>query len=269
MTKTIACVIARTTSTRLPLKVLRRVDNQYRMIDFILQRLKVVKNIDKIYLCTSNEMVDDIMEDIAEDNQVEIYRGSPESVIDRMIAVGEIENADNVIRITGDNVFTSVEYLEGQILIHNKQNLDYTRVVGVPVGSTAEVIKLSTLKKCYQNIDPKVSEYLLLYIFRPDIYKCGVISIGDLKNTSSYTMTVDTLEDLVRTKKILDLYENNPIKITTKEILTIIDDNRLSNSTIFDSGMVKMPYGIEIPFSEFQKDMQKRIDSSERYTLKV
>jgi spore coat polysaccharide biosynthesis protein SpsF len=269
MTKTIACVIARTTSTRLPLKVLRRVNNKYRMIDFILQRLKAVKNIDKIYLCTSNEMVDDIMDDIAEDNQVEIYRGSPDSVIDRIIAVGEVENANNVIRITGDNVFTATEYLEGQISIHNEQDLDYTRVIGVPLGTTAEVIKFSALKKCYQNIDPKVSEYLLLYIFRPDIYKCGTISIDNLKNYSDYSVTVDTAEDLERTRKILDRYEHDPIGITTKRILAIINGHKLNNSTISNSDMIKMPYSKEISFLDFQKDMQKRIDSSEQYVLKM
>ncbi|HIG37493.1 MAG TPA: hypothetical protein EYQ12_08385 [Oceanospirillaceae bacterium] len=60
---------------------------------------------------------------------------------------GEVENANNVIRITGDNVFTSTEYLEGQISIHNEQDLDYTRIIGVPLGTTAEVIKFSALKK--------------------------------------------------------------------------------------------------------------------------
>ena len=63
--KTIACVIARTVSTRLPLKVLRNVVNEYSMLDFMIQRLKLVKNIDDIYICTSHEMVDEILEDVA------------------------------------------------------------------------------------------------------------------------------------------------------------------------------------------------------------
>ena len=49
-TKTVACIIARTVSTRLPLKVLRMVDGKLSMLDFIIQRLKKVNNIDAIYL---------------------------------------------------------------------------------------------------------------------------------------------------------------------------------------------------------------------------
>ena len=63
--KTIACIIARTVSKRLPLKVLRNVTEQFSVLDFIIQRLKFVNNIDKVYLCTSSEPVDDIMEDVA------------------------------------------------------------------------------------------------------------------------------------------------------------------------------------------------------------
>ena len=269
MSKTIACVIARTTSTRLPLKILRRVNDDFRMIDFILQRLKKVSNINDIYLCSSDEAVDDIMEDVALENEVKLYRGSAESVIDRMVSVADLECADNIIRITGDNVFTSIEYLEQQIAIHNDEKLDYTRIVGVPLGATAEVIKCSALKHCYERIDPSVSEYLMLYLFCPEIYICGSISINGLKNSSGYSVTVDTPEDLIRTRRIFSLYFNNPINITTKEILTIIDDNHLYDTVISGTDLVKMPYGVEITFSEFQENMHQRHVASKQFSLGI
>lgn len=267
MSKTIACVIARTVSTRLPLKILRNIDEKYRMIDFIIQRLKLVNNIDEIYICTSHEEVDDILEDVAENNKVKIYRGSPDAVIERMIAVGELEKADNVIRVTGDNVFTSYEYLEEQINIHNKHELDYTRMIDVPIGATAEVMRLTAVKECYDLIDPAISEYLLLYMFKPEHFKCGVISLNGIEKSSNYTVTVDTKEDLVRTKEVLKNYSNSSLKISLDEILQIIKDKQLPNSTILGEGMVKMPYGKEIPFSEFQEDMQNRIKNSHHFTI--
>ena len=265
--KTIACVIARTVSTRLPLKVLRNVVNEYSMLDFMIQRLKLVKNIDDIYICTSHEMVDEILEDVAFKNEVKIYRGSPDAVIERLIAVGELEKADNVIRITGDNVLTSYEYLEEQINIHNNNELDYTRIINIPVGATAEVMKLSAVKECYDLIDPAISEYLLLYMFKPEHYKCGVINLEEIKKSSNYTLTVDTKEDLERTKKIFKYYEENPLKIKLKDAINIIDKYDLENSKIEFSGNVKMPYGKEITFEEFQNDMQNRINNSRQFTI--
>jgi len=265
--KTIACVIARTVSTRLPLKVLRNVVDEYSMLDFMIQRLKLVKNIDDIYICTSHEMVDDILEDVAFKNKVKIYRGSPDAVIERLIAVGELEKAENVIRITGDNVLTSYEYIQEQIDIHNKNELDYTRIIDIPIGATAEVMKLSAVKECYDLIDPAISEYLLLYMFKPKHYKCGVINLEEIKNSSNYTLTVDTKEDLERTKNIFKYYEGNPLNIKLKDAINIIDKYDLKNSKIKSSGNIKMPYGKEITFEEFQNDMQNRINNSRQFTI--
>lgn len=265
--KTVACIIARTVSTRLPLKVLRNVTENYSMLDFMIQRLKLVRNIDEIYICTSHEMVDDILEDLALRNDVKIYRGSPDAVIERIISVGDMENTDNVIRITGDNVFTSIEYLEEQINIHNKNNLDYTRIIDVPIGATAEVMKLSAVKECYDLIDPAISEYLMLYMFKPEHYKCGVIKIKELPKSSNYTITVDTEEDLLRTKEIFNNYSKNSLDIALKDILNIIDNHSIKNSKFETVGNIKMPYGKEISFEEFQVDMNERILKSHKFEI--
>ena len=260
--KTIACIVARTVSTRLPLKVLRNVIDQYSLLDFIIQRLKLVKNIDEIYICTSSELVDDILEDVALKNSVKIYKGASHAVIERLIAVGDLEKSDNVIRITGDNVFTSYEYIDEQISFHNNNELDYTRIMDIPIGATAEVMKVSALKDCYQKIDPKVSEYLLLFMFNPSLYKCGVINISSIKKTGNYTVTVDTVEDLIRTKEIFASYKKDPLTIKLAEIIEIIDKFNINNSKLEPSGIVKMPYGKEITFEEFNADMNERIRQS-------
>lgn len=267
MKKTIACVIARTVSTRLPLKVLRHVYNDVGMLDFMLQRLKLVPNIDEIYLCTSHESVDDILEDVAIKNNVNLYRGSPDAVIERMIAVSEKEDADHVIRVTGDNVFTSYEYIAKQIEMHTENDLDYTRIIGVPVGATAELMKFSAVHKCYHSMDPSVSEYLLLYMFVPSKYRCGVIRIKGWLDYSSYSLTVDVNEDLTRTRTILSHYNNDPVKISLKSIIEIIRKLKVENSIFEPHGVVKMPYGKEITFAHFQQEMANRINNALQFKI--
>src|SRR5688572_24179833 len=115
MGKVISCIIARTVSKRLPLKVLRSIGGEYTMLDFMIKRLKRVSSIDEIYICTSQEDVDDILEDIAIRNNVKIYRGSPDNVIERMLGAGDLADADLIMRITGDNPFTAVEYINQQV----------------------------------------------------------------------------------------------------------------------------------------------------------
>ena len=260
MAKVVACIIARTVSTRLPLKIFRDLTQGHSMIDFLIERVLEVDEIDEVYLCTSNESVDDIMEDVAKRNGVKLYRGSADEVIQRMIAVGEIENTDVILRITGDNPLTSTEYISDQIQFLVKNSLDYVRIVDVPIGASAEVISFNALKDCYSKMDKSVSEYLMLFLFEPNVYQCGIIKVFK-DDYSNYSVTVDTPEDLERTKGILTaINSKHPTKISLKQIIEVYQDTsiQLPAKTMGASGSVKLPYDKIISFEDFQTDMARR-----------
>lgn len=265
MSRTAACIIARTVSTRLPLKVLRDVGNGQSMLDFLIGRLKTVPEIDTIYLCTSKEPVDDILEDVAFRNQVNIYRGSADQVIERMLAVGRIENADILLRITGDNPFTSVEYIPAQIQYLKEKSLDYVRLVRVPIGATAEVMRSEALKRCNERMDPSVSEYLLLYMFDPEHFKCGVMQVLE-GEYSLYSLTVDTPDDLIRTREIIRNLDSGYL---LKDIIRYYQNHEdsLPAVRIPAEGSIKLPYDKQISFSEFEQDIDRRINLSEKVLL--
>lgn len=263
MTKVVACIIARTVSTRLPLKVLRDLKPAVSMIDFLINRIKSVKEIDEIYLCTSIESVDDIMLDVAERNQIKLYRGSTDAVIERMLDVAKIETADILLRITGDNPFASIEYLPEQLKLLKEEQLDYVRVVDVPIGATIEVMTTDALVKCYGQMDPDVSEYLMLFIFEPDNFKCGIIKVL-AKDYSDCSVTVDTPDDLKRTVGIINRIDKPINEILLKDILELYDDPRtdLPAMRIKFGGTIKYPYNKIISFEEFDNDMKRRKQNS-------
>lgn len=261
MAKVVACIVARTVSTRLPLKVLRHLTKGLNMLDFLIDRLKHTSCIDEIFICTSNEPVDEIMEDIARQNQVGVYRGSPDQVIERMIAVGKLTHADIVLRITGDNPLTSFEYIDRQIKFLVEENLDYVRLIEVPLGATAEVMKYDALLKCNDIMDPSTSEYLMLFIFEPKDFRCGVIKPFK-EDFSFYTITVDTTEDLMRTRQLMEHYSGDVSGMLLKDVINIYQKHNLASSVIKPSGKIKLPYGKEISYSEFKIDMDRRINSS-------
>lgn len=260
--KVVACIIARTVSKRLPIKVLRDLKEGVSMIDFIVQRIKKVSEIDEIYICTSKNIVDDVLEDVAIRNNIKIYRGSEDEVIERMISVGDIEEADVLLRITGDNPLTTTEYLPQQINLLVENKLDYTRIVDVPIGASAEVISLKALKDCYSKMDPSVSEYLMLFLFEPNTYKCGVMKVFK-EDYSSYSVTVDTPDDLLRTKMLLKMLNKDEVLLA--DIVNVYEkdlNNILPAKSFALSGEVKLPYGKKIPFEEFKEDMLRRTNDS-------
>ena len=256
MAKTIACLIARTASTRLPLKVLREVTPGVSMLDFIIQRLKLVSNIDSIYLCTSSEITDDIMEDVAARNKINIYRGSPNQVIERLLSVAEKENATDIIRITGDNVFNAYEYMNDLVAMHTKNNLDYSKITGLPFGSTPEVMSVSALKDCNSKTDPTLSEYLTVFMFLPELYKCGMLKIN-----------VDLSEDLVRTKLVLQNYTSEKLKITTKEIMQLIDEHQIPYSMVNVNAELKLPFNITVKMADFIRELNLKATQSFQQTI--
>jgi spore coat polysaccharide biosynthesis protein SpsF len=265
MAKVVACIIARTVSKRLPLKVLRDLYPSISMIDFLISRIKAVKEIDETYLCTSTESADDILEDVAFRNHIKIYRGSAEMVIERMLAVGEMENADVLLRITGDNPLTATEYIPLQLSMLVSKNLDYVRVVDIPIGATAELMTRRALIKCDQLIDPTMSEYLMLYLFDPKNFKCGVIKPFKT-DYGGYSVTVDTPEDFARAKKILKELDWRPSQVIlfTKIIDLFNNENiQLEGKIIKTGGDIKLPYGKTISIEAFKADMNERITNSE------
>jgi len=259
--KVVACIIARTVSQRLPLKIFRDIGDGNSMIDFLIKRVLSVSSIDKVFICTSAEEVDDILEDVAAKHGIEIYRGSADAVIERMLAVGKIENADVVLRITGDNPFTAIEFIPAQVDFLIENNLDYVRVTDVPVGATAEVICYDALIKCNHLMDPAVSEYMMLYLFEPKNFRCGVIKPFQT-DLSVFSLTVDTKQDLIRSRKLLQEFVNVPPEnIFLKDVMAKIQNQQFNIPYALvktTGGKVKLPYGEEISFEAFTADMERR-----------
>lgn len=237
------------------------------MIDFIIRRIKKVDSIDEVVLCTSYEEVDDALEHVANENKVSCFRGEPDEVIDRMLKVANLKEADILVRVTGDNVLTLYEYLNTQIDLLKEHNLDYLRIVDVPLGATPEVIRKEALEHCYNSMNPLISEYLMLYIFQPANYKCGVMRVTK-EDKSGITLTVDTKGDLIRTREILTKYSSVPKEdITLNEILKIIEEFEIGNAVFSPSGEVKLPYGKKCSFQEFKQNMSDREEESIQFNL--
>ena len=101
-TKKITCIIqARTNSSRLPGKVMLKLSNTP-IIVHIIDRIKKSTLIEQIILATSVNHNDQILLDIANDNQITGFKGSELDVLDRFYNSAKEYGADPIIRITAD-----------------------------------------------------------------------------------------------------------------------------------------------------------------------
>lgn len=259
--KTVACIIARTNSSRLPKKVLKEINGKM-MIEHIIDRIKKCKLINEIYVCTSTHPDDSILKKVSKKNKVKFYAGSEESVTNRMLDVAEIENCDNVIRITGDNIFTDSVYIDLMIEKHNEGCFEYTRTAFLPVGVTAEIISVDALKKCNKIMNPDESQYLMLYMFQPKIFKCQVLIPPKNHRRPNWCLTVDNHDDWERTQKIFNYFNYENKLFTYNMILEVAETTLLQNLKFNSVSTVKFPANLSIYFDSFQKEMNSRIKNS-------
>ncbi len=136
---------ARTGSTRFNNKVLSKIGNK-KVIEIIIQEIKKVDNIDKIFIATTNNIEDDILENICNENNVNCYRGEVKDVFSRYknIAKKYFFPEDNIVRLTGDNPLIKREIIEQVMDCHIKNDNFYTSNIierSWPRGMDVEILK--------------------------------------------------------------------------------------------------------------------------------
>ena len=121
--KIVATIEARMTSSRLPGKVIMKVKNKT-LLEYLIDRLKQIKEIDDIILCTTKNHTDDILVKKAMELKVKYYRGSENNVLSRVVGAVKKFKADAVIQITADCPIIDYKIIKNVITIFKKNNFD-------------------------------------------------------------------------------------------------------------------------------------------------
>ena len=125
MSKTIAIVQARMGSTRLPGKVLKNLKGKP-ILDYVIERLRLSKNIDDIVLAIPTKDKDDVLEEYAKEKNLNYFRGSEDDVLGRYYHAAKEYGADVVVRITSDCPLIDAEIVDSVIKKHVEGNFDFT-----------------------------------------------------------------------------------------------------------------------------------------------
>ena len=192
---------ARMGSKRLPGKSLKKINNIPILIKIIrsLKRKKKFKDI-LIIVATTNLKIDDIIVKLSLKENVIIFRGSHNNVLERYYLAAKKYRLKNIIRLTSDNPFVDTLFLEKLIQLHIKNKNDYTSSKEtLPIGMGAEILTFRSLKKAYKfSTSKKDKEHVCDYIldntknFKIQNLKFKISS----KKIKKLRLTVDTQKDL-------------------------------------------------------------------------
>lgn len=206
-------------SKRLPKKTLATINNKS-LLKRILERVKLIKKINKIIISTSRLKEDNPIENFAKKNNVELYRGNLNNVLKRAILTAKVYDLDYIIRICGDRPFVDYD-LHNEILKKIKyKNFDLITnnlYKEAPKGLTLEIISLKALNKIFNNSPKKKDfEHITNYIYENrDKFKIRnyVTKTYQILNKKKTSLNLDTIHDL---KKIRDLVKKLGLKDNPK-----------------------------------------------------
>ncbi len=213
-------------SSRLPGKVMQKIDNSFTVIDYVIQQLKSSKRIDKILIATTNLKEDDIICDHLFSQNIEYFRGSSDDVLDRYFQCAKKKSADIIVRITADNPLIDPNIVDSVILDYENNDCDYasnTLLRTFPYGTEVEVFSFKTLQMAWKKAKkPSEREHVTPFIFKPQ-NNFNLRSIKHFQNLSHLRYTVDRIEDLILVKKIIKNVHDRPILL--KDILQLYKTN--------------------------------------------
>lgn len=216
---------ARVSSTRLPGKVLLPLLGKS-MIVRQIERLKRVRQIDKLILATSVDSSDDRLVEACRLEGIDCFRGSLDDVLDRFYHAALPYKPEYVVRLTGDCPLADPETIDRLISFFLEGGYDYCSNCVEPTfpdGLDAEIFSFSCLERAWEEATlPSQREHVTPYInLQPD--KFSLACMKNDRDLSGLRWTVDEPADFEFVTRIYEaLYPDNP-EFTTDDILNLLE----------------------------------------------
>lgn len=211
----IACIIqARTGSSRLPGKVMFKINQTDTLLSFVLRQVQSSKFIKKTIVATTNLPEDDLIESFLDEHEVLCFRGDPFNVLDRYYQCAKKFDIKTIIRITSDCPLVDPNIIDSIIQKFVKGNYDYATNCFprmFPHGLDVEVFSFEVLEKIWNIAKlPSEKEHVTSYIYNHS-EKFKIFNLRNDEDYSQLRITVDYEEDFQLIQKILLKIKNRPI----------------------------------------------------------
>ena len=241
----LAILQARLSSSRLPGKVLKSILGRPMLLHQI-ERLENSKMIDKLIIATSKNSTDDGIEQMCLNNNIEVFRGDLDNVLDRFYQCARPYNPEHIVRLTGDCPLVDWQVIDQVIQYHLDENSTYTSNCTPPTypdGLDVEVFKFSSLMEAWKHAKlPSELEHVVPYI-RNNLESSDKRNFEFKMDLSEHRWTVDELNDFKFVEEVYaELYPKNK-KFNMKNVLDLLKKKphlaEINNHIVRNEGALK------------------------------
>lgn len=233
----VAIIQARMNSSRLPGKALKDLCGMP-ILAQLISRIDGATFLDKIIVATTDTENDDPIETLCKNENILIFRGSENDVLERIVLTSKQFSADIIVRLTADNPFVNAELIDLILYEFEREfpHIDYmsnTEKTHFPHGLYVEVIKASILEKLNaQELSERHREHVTTFIREnPYLFKLKHYYGNFVFNYKN--LSIDTEEDYKRLSEIFRKLQEQSLNFGLKEISNLNElckDNNFSNN---------------------------------------
>ena len=224
---TIGIVQARTSSSRLPGKVLMPLVGEP-MILRQLERIRRAQALDLIVVATSDDHSDDALALAVADAGYDLVRGSLDDVLGRFIRVIDEYQPDVIVRMTADCPLISPMVIDHALETFDASDADYasnTMVPTYPDGLDVEVVTVEALRQvASESSDVHEREHVTLGVYRRS-EQFSIVNVSDPTGAdhSDLRWTVDSADDFTFVEQVYaHLLPINP-EFEYADVLTFLE----------------------------------------------
>ncbi|HEY7825017.1 MAG TPA: glycosyltransferase family protein [Acidimicrobiia bacterium] len=260
--RTLAIVQARTSSSRLPGKVLKPLEGEP-MILRQLERISRAGSLDQIVVATSDHPSDDELAQFLQAQGFDVVRGPLDDVLHRFALALDTHPADVVVRLTADCPLISPAVIDQLVEAFHAGNADYlsnTMEPTYPDGLDVEVVTADALRYVdEQTADKHEREHVTLGVYRrPDQFVITNFRDPSGADHSDLRWTVDTPEDFAFVEAVYrDSYPHTP-DFEYADVLSWVDANPELVRTSADSARNAALDGLDTGAMQHQAGRAKR-----------
>ncbi|MDA7665986.1 NTP transferase domain-containing protein [Verrucomicrobia bacterium] len=217
-------ITARLKSTRLPKKLLLNVSGST-YIQWLIKRLKLVKTLDEIVVCTSENPQDDPLVELASKEHISAFRGSEEDVILRLYQATIKYDLDYVINMTADCPFVPFDYIDDLVETFLNTNADLVKCHNFVPGFFLSGLKISAMKRLIELKGSNNTEYWLYYFLKTDLFKIIELNVNPKLSRPNYRFILDYPEDHQFLNTIFQHFGKNTYKMSSAALIKYVDQN--------------------------------------------
>lgn len=214
-------------SSRLPGKALLKLAGEP-TLTHVLNRARRIHGIDHLVLATTTNREDDLIADWAATEKLDVFRGSENNVIERLLLATETFGGTHLARVTADCPLIDPGICSAVIEKCLNEDADFGSNYCPPTypdGLDFSVTKVDVLRNIS---DRELSEYdreHVTTVFERDPSAYHTINVSSDSDLSTQRWTLDNHEDLMFLRALFEKARNGNLETDYLTILRILREN--------------------------------------------